>query len=504
VTKVTAFPFNRSRDNVGNPWTEGVLNRAHPWGFGSAARVASISANAAVAITLLVIMSVLFVAPATASSRGYLTTPQELAIIRQKAQRGIEPYRAAVADVMDWATRDWDFPLSAETTCEGARDPLWDNFQGGTPILYAKALAYHLTGDSHYAGQVKDILQRIMSQVKSISLDEQQCQLNFAWGTPELVASADLIDDYWKDTTCVGPTSTRYDDTRIGTGNCKVLFQNWLIKNPYYVFSQTTTRMMSNWGAAATNAAMYIADYVSDRPDVTLVHRNPKEVNGGHDYSFSPAESYRFIKAITLKRMSMYAVGFHRTSCDYLSGPQQSSQWLPVKSGITHTGIVTEDARRKEYCNIPRYDGLYQNYPEVHLGNQIQQCELMLRRGDSSCYDNIDMKDIPEYRFIGPDGVGRTTHLYAGRGSLERAIDAIIIDAGTPWKRAGALSVAYRYYLNHKQLQQTDLGRWARYLEDGSGRCFQDICFGTLTHGLARGEKPSPPPTVPPPGGSGD
>jgi len=441
---------------------------------------------------------------AAAGSRGYMTTPQELVVIRQKARRGIEPYKSAVTEVMSWAKMDWDFPLSAEATCEGARDPLWDNFQGGTPILYAKALAYHLTGDPRYAGQVKDILQRIMSQVKTISLDDQQCQLNFAWGTPELVASADLIDDYWKDMTCSGPTSTRYDDTQIGIGSCKVLFENWLIKNPYFVFSLTTTKTMSNWGAAATNAGMYIADYVSDRPHVKLVHRNPKRVNGGRDYEFSPAEAYAFIKDVTLKRMSMYGIDYLRTSCDYLGGPQQSRQWLPVKSGITHTGIVTEDARRKEYCNIPRYNGLYQNYPEVHLGNLIQQCELMLRRGDSSCYDNIDMREFSEYKFIGPDGVGRTTHLYAGRGSLERAIDAIIIDAGTRWKRPGALSVAYRYYLNHKQLPQTDLGRWARYLEDGSGRCYQDICFGTLTHGLARDEKPWPPPTVPSPGSGGN
>jgi hypothetical protein len=58
--------------------------------------------------------------------------------------------------------------------------------------VYAKAMAYHLVGDPRYADELKDILQNIMTQVQTISLDEAQCQLNFAWGIPELVASADL------------------------------------------------------------------------------------------------------------------------------------------------------------------------------------------------------------------------------------------------------------------------------------------------------------------------
>lgn len=314
--------------------------------------------------------------------RGYLTTPKELLVIRGKAAQGLEPYQSAVAEVLTQAEQNWDFPLDTVASCPGADQPAWNDDRGGIPILYAKALAYHLTGEAAYAREVRRILERIMSEVRTISTGENQCQLNFGWGTPELVASADLIEDYWGDLICTGPASTLYGQNNIGSGNCKVLFQNWLVKNPYYVVSNATTRMASNnWGAAATNATMYIADYLWDRPEVRLAHRNPRQVNAGRDFLFTPAEAYAFIKELTLERMKMHRVSWTAYGCDNLT-TDQSSDWPPVKSGITEKGIVSEDARRQQYCNIPRYDDSYQNYPEIHLGNLIQQCELMLRRGD--------------------------------------------------------------------------------------------------------------------------
>ena len=115
-----------------------------------------------------------------------------------------------------------------------------------------------------------------MTQVEEISTLEHQCQLNFGWGTPELVAAADLIEDYWNNLLCSGPTSPVPGERARGTGSCKLLFQNWLAQNPYYVVSLATTRMASNnWGAAATNSTLYIADYLWDRPTLQLRHRNP-------------------------------------------------------------------------------------------------------------------------------------------------------------------------------------------------------------------------------------
>ena len=122
----------------------------------------------------------------------------------------------------------------------------------------------------------------------------------------------------------------------------------------------------------------------------------------------------------------------------------------------------------------------------------------MLRRGDSSCYDNVDNTDIPEYTFIGPDGKRKTTHLYPGRGSIERGIKAIIVDSGTEWRHDPALQMAFRYYYDKHTLPGFEL--WAEQLRDLEASCGQDVCLGALTHGFAIEEGiPNPPPAVPPP-----
>ncbi len=432
-------------------------------------------------------------------SRGYLTTPQELIIIAGKYEQEEEPYHSAVVDVLQWANKEWRYELNPQETCVGASEPAWNDNDAGTPILYAKALAYHLTGEVRYAEEVKNILEQIMTEVKSISLDSNQCRLNFAWGTPELVASADLIEEYWSDQTCTGPISTSYFDSTISLGNCKFFFQNWLVKNPYYVISLSAESNQSNWGAAATNALAYISDYLWDRPEILLIHRLPMKINDEEFITYSPSEAFVHANQLALDRMNGYRIELvSRDSCDDLSGEKQNSNWAPVKSQISEMGIIPEDARREEYCNIPEYNGEYQNYPQVHLGNNIQQCELMLRRSDSSCFDNVETTDIPEYTFIDPDGDLKTTHLFSGRGSIEQAIKAIIVDSGTEWRHDSALEVAFRYYYLHQRLPGFD--QWASQLDGRSQSCSQDICFGRLTHGFLVGEEiPGLPPIVTPP-----
>lgn len=430
--------------------------------------------------------------------RGYMTTPQELALIREKAAEGLQPYQRAVEDTLRWAERPWKYEFAAHEPCKSANSPAWLDNGKGAPLLYSKALAYHLTGDDQYAEEVATILEMMMTQVETISLDEQRCRLVFAWGTPELVASADLIESYWQDRTCTGPISYQFDEDEQGEDNCKRLYQNWLVKNPYYIISHSAIHSQSNWGAASTNATAHIADYVWDRPGMLLVHRGSVEANGSETILHTPAEAYAFANQLALDRMNGLRVEFDSSdSCDYLEGRQQNDNFEPVKSQITADGIIPEDARRMESCNVPVYDGRYQNYPQLHLGHNIQQCELMLRRGDSSCYDNVATEAIPEFTYIDPDGVSQTTRLEAGRGSIERAIYAILIDANTDWRHNSALEVAYRYYINHHTLPGIEF--WFQSLE-WPNECAQDICFATLTHGFAPGERPSLPPMVPPPG----
>lgn len=433
----------------------------------------------------------------TGKSRGYTTTPQELRVIRDKAEQGIEPYASAVAEVLDIAGHSWSYSLKSKIRCSNADSPAWIDNNYGIEILYAKALAYHLTGQDSYAEEVKNILERIMTEVETISLSSMQCRLNFSWGTPELVASADLIEAYWYEKTCTGPSSTEYDVHDIITGNCKVLFQNWLAKNAYYVTSLSADNAQSNWGAAATNTDAYIADYLWDRPEIVLIHRTTETGETG-GIPLTPSEAYQRANQLMLDRIDGYRVEFASSnSCDVLSGPQQSPDFEPVKSQITPEGIIPEDARRDEYCNIPEYNGHYQNYPQVYLGNTIQQCELMLRRGDNRCYQNIDMSDIPNYTYTDSDGDTQSTHLRPGRGSVMRAINAIIIDSHTRWRHDEALEIAYRYYTLTQASPELDA--WFDEL-DRNNLCDQDVCFGTLTHGFAVGETLSLPPAVPPPG----
>jgi len=411
-------------------------------------------------------------------ARGYLTTPLELSIIREKAEEGVEPYATARVAVLNLASAPWIWGFNAYETCPDADTPGWNDNSRGTQLLYANALAYHLTGDASHAEFVRGILEAAMSQVLEF---EPDCDTNLGWGVPELVASADLIEDYWEGQSCSGPLTATPGNPTLGSGPCKVLFQNWLAKAVYPTVSQMATASQNNRGAAGTNTLAYVADYLWDRSDVVLVHHNPSRVNGGQDQFFTPAQAFAHARMLALDRMNGYRIDLGGSSCDYLGGVFQSSYYEPVKSQITPYGIIPEDARRDEFCNVPVYNGTYQNYPQGHIGHNLQQCELLLRRGDRSCYDNLDENDLPDYPVLGPDGVLRTTHLLPGRGSLERAIEAIVISSHTPWRHDSALEVALSYYRYHGQSE--GIGAWVTEI-DRRNDCSTDLCLTTITHGL--------------------
>jgi hypothetical protein len=458
-------------------------------------RTKSLASIAGLALLMLLVVAPSFAAKtyvkAEDGSRGYMTTPQELRKIAKKAAKGKEPFKGAVQEVMSWANRSWNFSISNNIRCSDAHDPAWID-EEGTGIVYANALAYHLTGDAKYADKATTAIKQVMKNVLAIPL-EQQCRLNFAWGIPEWVASADLLENYWRGMQCDGPTSHEYNKNNIGRGDCKDLFQNWLAKNPYYIISLSASSQ-SNWGAAAANATAYIADYLADRPDIVLVHRHPREMLNGQNVSMNPRQAFDYANKLLFDRMNGFGVEHNgSTSCDFLSGSQQQGGSTPVKSQFSERGIIPDDARREQHCNIDRYNGEYQNYPQIHINNTVQHCELLLRRGSKKCYKNIRMDDIPNYRFVGPDGKNKTTHLRPGRGSIERVINAVIIDSGTEWNHDGALWVAYRFYVVKSRFGQ--VSQWKREL-DRSGGCSQGICFGQLTHGFKEGKTPKFPPVT--------
>jgi hypothetical protein len=431
------------------------------------------------------------------AQRGYLTTPQELSTIKSKADQNIEPYKSAVSQILTWADKTWDYQLDPYPVCTGADDPLWVDNGGGAPIVYSKALVYHLTNDENYAAQVKDILESVMTNVLSISTSTRQCELNFAWGIQEYVFAGDLIEDYWSTLICEGPVSFVYGDNQMCTGNCKTLWQNWLVKNPYYIVSRHGPGSINNWSTAGAVTCMGIADYCHDRSDILLEHRNYSWSNNGLSWYFTPAEAYSHMKQYALDSMNGYTEHYgSNRSCDYFENDQCAPGPM-VKGQITENGIVPLDARRAECCNIIKYNGTYQNYPQINLANLAGFAEILWRRGDASIYDNIDNTDIPDYSWKDPDGHTHTTHLYPGRGSLERGVNAII-NAGTEWRKDAGLEVLYRYYSQYSKLAETNLSTW--FSEIGRPvKASQDLCFTTLTHGFAPGETPADPPVCSPP-----
>ena len=126
--------------------------------------------------SLIRLLALMVLAPlgAEAAPGGYLTTPAELVAIAEKAAKGIEPHRENVDAVLAVAARSWEFSPRTHETCSGADDPAWNDNGGGTSILLAKALAYHLTGDDAHAERAAEILEQIMSEVQTISLDVGQ------------------------------------------------------------------------------------------------------------------------------------------------------------------------------------------------------------------------------------------------------------------------------------------------------------------------------------------
>lgn len=450
-------------------------------------------------LVTLVILSTLFVTQVDdlPSSRGYLTTPLELGIIAEKSANDQEPYASNVHDMLDKAQKEWTFHLDDREDCPTADDPVWLDEQGGIPVIYAKALAYHLTDDHQYADDVVQIIAEITGTVKAFTLERAQCRLNLSWGIPEIIASADLVDIQLSQHDCVGPLSWEHDNPAFGSGNCKRLFQNWLAKIPYYHVSLSADGSQNNWGASATNTIAYIADYLWDRGDIVLIHRVPLQIDEIGFLEFTPSQAFSHANQIALDRMNGYRVDYRSSlTCDLFDKEQHLPEYPPIKSQITELGIIPEEARREEFCNIRQYNGQYQNYPQLHLGSNIQQCELMLRRGDSRCYDNVSHDDIYEYAFIDSGGNDQVTHLKAERGSIERAINAIIVDSTTEWRHDAALEVALRYYHVYNRLGR--IGYW--YAEvDRINNCSQDVCFSSVTHGFAADEIPQLPPTVPAP-----
>ena len=378
------------------------------------------------------------------NARGYLTTPQELVAVAQKAAAGREPYRAAVAALLDFAQGPDYWPygdIEGKQRCRKTWRPKYIGL--GAPLIYAQAMAYHLRGDAAYAAAVRE---RLLDLTDTYGYGGQeysggnQCILNLSWYIPSWIMAADLIEDY---------EGWATPDKRA--------FQAWLADEVYPKTAWASRNRNNNWGSAASATSAMIADYLWDSP-----------------YSLeeaTPAEAYLEHRRRQLDRMN----GVWR-------GDSKCRVW-----GIRPDGGIPDELRRGDSgCEaqwLVAADASW-TYTQTHLEGLVLHAELLWRRGDPTLYENITAD---------------------GGGSILKAIHFVIANPTRPDRSLGwkdnhlpTLEVTYRYYRDAPSAALLRIGRPDRFIGGKSG---QMLHFGTITHGFAPDEDPGPPPTVPPPGG---
>ena len=406
--------------------------------------------------------------PTASGSRGYVTTPIELNTIAAKATQGIEPYRSAVLAVENFANTGsssvaastpnptyWPYgTISGSQSCTGTYQPAFVG--NGNALIEAKVFTYWLTGDTRYADNaIEQIRQLATTSYYNGELysGANQCILNLGWYIPSWIIAADLLEGY--------PGWTALD---------KQKFQNWLAREVYKKVDWASDARSNNWGAAGSLSSGMIADYLSGS-GIPMVDRTGAAIGA--------AAAYLQAKQRQLDRMdgNTYMDNYGCRKADKRQGYRPDGG-IPWELGRGSTGcdgmwILAEDASW--------------TYTITDLGPAMSYAEFLLRRGDSSIYNNMTS---------------------SGAGSLLRAIYFVIhnpnsTSASLPWKsnRRQGLEMVYRYYATRGQLdpyigQQLGIGTRSRYVGSENN---PNPHFGTLTHGFAVGEQPTLPPTVPPP-----
>jgi hypothetical protein len=382
-------------------------------------------------------------------SRGYMTTPAELRAIKEKADSGLEPYKTAVRRmVIIEAGQPWPYgEICGVQECRNTLEPPYIGL--GSPLVYAKALAYHLTGEGEYAETVRELILDL-TDTSGYGGDQfsgaNQCILNLSWYIPGWIWAADLIEEYegW----------TKAD---------KLAFQRWLAEVVYVKTSWSSDARDNNWGAAGSYTSALISDYLHDS-GLELVDWNGVTRTPGESYVHHNNKQFRRINGLATEMDSR---------CP--------------ESGIRPYGGLPDELRRgSSGCEarwIVANDASW-TYTQVYLQALVAHAELLYRRGDDSLYTNVYTD---------------------GSGSILQAINFIINNPTNPAKSTNfkanhmpLIELAYRFYRTEAMCRQLNCKSPPplRFIGTASG---QLLHYGTITHGFHPDEDPGPPPTVPPP-----
>lgn len=383
---------------------------------------------------------------ASGAARGYLTTPQELAIIRQKSDTNQQPYAGNVQELLSavGSPSKWDTNYVFTSNSVSCTETYPSYLSQGSRLTYGKTLAYHLTGNTAYAD---DAINRIMGLTSTTSWGgssysgSNQCILDLSWYVPHFIMAADLLEGY------SGWTATK-----------KTTFQTWLASEVYKKVSWASRVRINNWGSGGSVAAAMIADYLNGT-SLTLSEVSPSSV------TLTPAQAY--VQHTQRQRDRMNTVWAGDSQCS-IHGIQ-SHGGIPDElrrgtTGCTGTYILTADKSL--------------SYQMTHPESLVLHAEVALRRGDHSLYDNLNSD---------------------GTGSLKQSL-LFVIDNPTksydwePAKKA-MLHVANRYYDNSAIANQFVAND--QYIRSGDA-----LVFGRVTHQVGTNDIKSLPPVTLSPGAS--
>lgn len=385
--------------------------------------------------------------PNPGNARGYLTTPNELAQIKLKSANNVEPYKSAVSALLSEAGSPSSWSIG--TVNPTNRDQL----KAAAAKVYAKAMAYHLTGDSGYAITVRQKILEISTTdtCSNTYSGGNGCILTLSRHISGYIAAADLISDYsgW-------------------TASDKQTFQIWLRDEVYRFTDWASDARSTNWGSVGSATTLYIADYFAGS-GLSLIDRDGR--------SFTAHQAYVEARQRAIDRNNGNSYMYNSVCSNSTGLGIQYYGGIPEETGRDSTGcwgtyLLTNDSSW--------------SYMIAHLSGTIMSAELLLRRGDSILYDNIQAD---------------------GSGSILRAILYVIENPYDPsppdhwfdWleSRKSILEIAYRYYRHPAMARQLGVRTGSRHIA-GDGNSAMPH-FGTLTHGFANSENPDLPPVTPAP-----
>jgi hypothetical protein len=188
-------------------------------------------------------------APPGGSRVGYLIDAASLRERARLAADGVEPYRAAVDDLLAWAETAVAEPATPDDTIriDGTEGPFVDDARR----VYGLGLAYVVTGEERYASAARATIRAWVDTARGTANtcpDHGGCQTSLIMGRvgPGFLMGADLLE---------GSASWTAAD--------RDAFRAWLRD----VVLPAASQRLNNWGDAGDFLRVAAADYVGDQPE---------------------------------------------------------------------------------------------------------------------------------------------------------------------------------------------------------------------------------------------